>query len=521
MAKKIITENSIKARETLARGANKLAEAIGSTMGPFGQNWFLEKKEAPTNDGVSIAREFNLPDEVENKGVKAIRESAIKTVEEVGDGTSSVIVFANAVYQNLSKYLSKTGIMGNRKPVELKQQLEKEKLEVIEKLKAMATPIETVEQLIDSARVSVEDDELGKLIGEAQFKLGKSGYLLAEETAERTSSVEITKGIRIDNGFGTSQVINNQEKQTLEIEDTKIILTSYTIKDIADWQKVMKICDLIWRQGKTNKDAETKMCPITIIARAWTDETVNFCLQNINKGAKIYPLSAPYVNMQERFKDLQAVLGGRFIDSESAFLEDLQLSDVGFAKKVVARRYDAIITGVDDENTTERINKRVTELKAQYEGSQSDFEKKQLSERIAQLENGFGVVKVGSPSDMERKRLFDKCDDAVNAVRVAFQEGTVKGAGLAFKEIAESLPDTYLLKRPLMSINEQIMFNAPSDFVVEDWVRDPLKVMLTVLEKGIESASALATAGGAIVAEVPKGFNELFQKQLAQSQEGE
>ncbi len=514
MAKKIITENSIKARETLASGANKLAEAIGSTMGPFGQNWFLEKGDAPTNDGVSIAREYQLNDEVENKGVKAIRESAIKTVEEVGDGTSSVIVFANAVYQNLSRHLSKTGVMGNMKPIELKQQLLKEKAEVIEKLRAMATPIDTVEQLIDSARVSVEDDEMGKIIGEAQWNLGKDGYLLAEETAERVSSVEITKGIRIDNGFGTSQIVTNQEKQTLEVEDSRIILTSFSIKDLADWQKVMKVCDLIWRQGKTDPKAEVRMSPITIIARAWTDETINYCLQNINKGAKIYPLSAPYVNMQERFKDLQAVLGGRFMDSESTHLEDLQLSDVGFAKKIVARRYDAIITGTDNEVTDDRIGKRVLELQATLDGSQSEFEKKQLNERIAQLANGFGIIKVGSPSDMERKRLFDKCDDAVNAVRVAFQEGTVKGAGLAFKEISESLPDTYLLKRPLMSIYEQIMFNAPSDFVIEDWVRDPLKVMLTVLDKGIESASALATAGGAIVNKIPDGLNEIFQKQL-------
>lgn len=516
MSKKIITENSIEARKLLSTGAKKLADAVGSTLGPFGQNWFLEKGDAPTNDGVSIAREFHLSNEVENKGVKAIRESAIKTVEEVGDGTSSVIVFANAVYERLSKQLGKEGVMGSKKPAELKRQLMKEKEEVIELLKAQSTPIETVEQLIDSAIVSTEDKDLGKLIGEAQFQLGPSGYLLAEETAERTSSVEITKGIRIDNGFGTSGVINNQEKQTLEVEDTRIILTSYSIKDIGDWQKVMKICDTLW---KTTKGDNVASFPITIIARAWTDQTINFCLQNINKGAKIYPLSAPYVNMQERFKDLEAVLGGRFIDSESSDLEDIQLSDVGLAKKVVARRYDALITGSNDPQTQERINKRVEELKEQLEGEQSDFAKKQLAERIAQLTNGFGIIKVGSPSDMERKRLFDKAEDAVNAVRVAFQEGTVKGGGLAFKEIAETLPDDYLIKRPLMSIYEQIMANAPSDFIIEDWVRDPVKVLVTVLERGCESAVAIAGAGGAIVNEVPKGLNEMFQKQLAQNNE--
>lgn len=516
MAKKII-KTGVEGRTELAKGAKALASAVGSTMGPYGQNWFLEKNERPTNDGISIAREFQLQDEVQNKGVKAMREAAEKVVMEVGDGTSSVIVFGEAIYEKMSKSLGKEGVMG-KKPAELKVQLMKEKDEVIEKLKLMATPITTVEELIDSARVSVEDDEMGKLIGEAQWQLGPNGYLLAEETAERTSSIEITKGIRIDNGFGTSQVINNQEKQTLEVEDTKIILTSFSIKTLADWQKVMKVCDLIFRQGKTNTNAPVNMVPITIIARAWTDETVAYCLQNINKGARIYPLSAPYVNMQERFKDLQAVLGGRFIDAESADLEDLQISDVGFAKKVVARRYDALITGQNDEATQERIKVRVEELTQQLEGEQSDFAKKALNERIAQLTNGFGIVKVGSPSDMERKRLFDKVEDGVNAVRVALQGGTVPGAGLAFKQIADALPDTYLTKRPLMSVYEQIMFNAPSDFVVEDWVRDPLLVCNAVLERGCESASALATAGGAIVSELPKDFNEMFQKQLGQNQ---
>lgn len=519
MTKKII-KTGVEGRTELAKGAGALASAIGSTMGPFGSNFFLEKNERPTNDGISIAREFNLQDEVQNKGVKAIRESAEKTVMEVGDGTSSVIVFSNAVYDKLSKSLAKEGVTG-AKPAELKIKLMKEKEEILTKLQAMVTPIETVEQLIDSATVSIEDKDMGKLVGEAQWQLGPNGYLLAEETAERVSSVEITKGIRIDNGFGTSQVINNQEKQTLEVEDTKIILTSFSIKDLADWQKVMKICELIWRQGKTSPDAPINMVPITIIARAWTDQTVSYCLQNINKGGKIYPLSAPYVNMQERFKDLQAVLGGRFIDSESAELEDLQISDVGFAKKVVARRYDALITGTNDQITVDRIVKRVEELQQQLEGEQSDFAKKQLSERIAQLQNGFGIVKVGSPSDMERKRLFDKVEDGVNAVRVALQSGTVKGAGLAFKEISESLPDTYLLKRPLMVIYETIMANAPSDFVIEDWVRDPYLVLKAVLERGCESASALATASGAIVNEMPKGLNEMFQKQLAQGQNNE
>ena len=502
-----IIKTGIEARTALANGAKQLADAVGSTLGPFGNNFFLEKKERPTNDGVSIAREFQLKDEIENMGMKAIRESAIKTVDEVGDGTTSAIVFAYAVYNQLSRFLGKEGVAGSKKPSELKQQLWKEKEEVIAKLKEMATPIETEEQLVNSARVSVEDEEMGKLIGEAQWNLGKDGFLLAEETAERTSSVDIVKGIRIDNGFGTSQLVNNHEKQTLELKDVSIMLTSHTMRD---FKSIERLVNQFIKSGKRD---------MVIIARAWTDEAIGLCMENIKKGGfMVYPLSAPYVNMQERFKDLAAVLGATFFDSESSSLEDMQLSDIGFAKKVIARRYDAILTGQDNEETQARVNKRVEELKAKLAGSESEFEKKQLNERIAQLTNGFGIVKVGSSSDMERKRLFDKVEDAVNAVRVAFREGTVKGAGLAFKEVSDSLPDTYLLKRPLLSIYEQVMFNAPSNFVVEDWVRDPLAVMKCVLEKGVESASALATAGGAICTETNKPLDEYFRANMKSSQ---
>lgn len=501
--KKRIILTGVEARSKLAIGAKKLADAVGSTFGPFGQNFFLDKKNTITNDGVTVAREIQLPDEVENRGAAAIREAAIKVVEEVGDGTSTAAMLTHSIYDTASRYLAKDGVIGKKTPAEIIKQIEAERIEITDKLVASATPIETEEQLIASATVSTESEELGKIIGSAQWAVGKDGYLLAEETAERVSSVEYVKGIRIDNGFGTSQIVNNQEKQTLDIEDTKVILTSYTMKDLRPVEKVI------------NQLVKSGVRTITIIARAWTEEGIKVCLENINNAAvKIYPLNAPYYDMQERFKDLSAVTGAKFFDSEASTLEDAQLSDVGFAKKIVARRFDAIITGKDDDETLKNIDVRVTEIQAKYEGSQSDFEKKGLSERIAQLKNGFGIVKVGSPSDMERRRLFDKAEDAVNAVRAAFQEGTVKGAGLAYKEIADTLPDTYLLKRALCVPYEQIMSSAPEGFVVEDWVRDPLKVLRVVLEKACATASSFASAGGVVTEEFPKSLDALFTGRL-------
>lgn len=499
MIRRVILSGT-EARTKLAAGAQKLANGVGRTFGPFGDNWFLDKKNTITNDGISVAREIQLPDEVENRGASAIREAGTKTVEEVGDGTSTAIMLAYAIYEVLSKLLSKEGVVGKKTSSELIRKLEIERKEVTEKLLAMATPIETVEQLVSSATVSTESDELGELIGTAQFAIGKDGYLLAEETAERTSSVEMVKGIRIDNGYGTSMVINKLDRGTLEIENIPVILTSYTIKDFV---LISRTLDELLKSGKKE---------VAIIARAWTEQAINLCQQNHKNGFLIYPLNAPYYDMQQRFLDLEAVTGAKFYDSESSDLGDLSVKDIGFAAKIVARRFDAIITGADDEATTGRITKRIGELAMAMTGSQSDFEKKGLSERLAQLKNGFGIIKVGSPSDTERRRLYDKAEDAVSAVRAAYQEGTVPGAGMAFKSIADDLPDTYLLKRPLCVLYEQITATAPDGFVIEDWVRDPVKVLRVALEKACAVAGSFASAGGVVTQKFPTETGELFTR---------
>lgn len=503
--KKVI-KIGVEARNGLAAGVDKLAAIVVPTLGPYGQNVYIDKGNAITNDGIKVAREVVLEDEVEQRGVTAAREAASKTNDIVGDATTTSILFIQAIYKVCSTLLGKANVIGAKKPSEIISQIEAERKEITDKLIAMATPITTVEQLIASARVSTESEELGTLIGQAQWDIGKDGYLLVEETNERTSSIEKVKGIRIDNGAGTAQVFNNLEKQSMEVEDVGIILTSYTIKDGTQWNALAK---QIFEPAHTAGFKE-----IVVVARAWTDETINLCLQNIKQGSlKIYPVSAPYINMTERMKDLSAVTGATFYDSENSSFDDMYVSGIGNAKKVVAKRMEAVITGVDNDQTNGRVAKRVEELQKELDGEESEFAKKQLQERIAQLSNGFAIVKVGSPSDLERKRLFDKCEDAVNAVRAAWQEGVVPGAGLAFKQIAETLPDTYLLKRPIMSLNEQLMSSAPSDFVIESWVQDPVKVLRVALEQACVAASALATAGGVITQKNPDDLSALLRPQ--------
>lgn len=515
----------LEARKELVKGADYLAECVKRTLGPYGENWFLDKKNTVTNDGVSVAREIQLshatimPDgkpanELNNRGAAAIREAAVKTVEEVGEGTTTAVILSQAIYHEASRSLSSDGVMGKLSPAEVRNKIEEERKLVTDQLVASATPVDTEEKLIASATVSMGDKTFGALIGSTQWKLGKDGMILVEESNDDVSSVEFAKGLRLDNGLGTGTLINNPEKQTMEVEKTKVVLTSYTIKTVDEFKKwIVPIAEKVTKIGGDS---------VTIIARAWTDETLQLCLLNINKGSvKIYPVNAPYVNMREKFKDLSALTGATFFDSESTRLEDLNVTDIGYAEKVIARRSDANIIGKDDKESAIRISFRIAELTMELGGAQSDFETNHIKERIAQLNNGFAILKVASQSAMERRRLFDKCDDAVHAVRAAFQEGTVKGGGLAFKEISESLPNDSILKRPLLAINQQLVSSAPKDFVIEDWVRDPVKVLRVALQNACACASSFAMVGGVVTAQVAKPLDTIFRKEVANANQDE
>lgn len=475
----------IEARDKVIAGAKKVTGPVKASLGPFGANGLIEKGTRITNDGMKIAQEISLSDEIEDLGARKIREAMAKSNDQAGDGSTTIATLAEAILDRASLLLPREGVAGKMRTADFIRKIRAERDEVLALLAKAATPITTEEELINSATVSVEDAELGKLIGKAQWALGRDGFLLAEEAPEKESSVESVQGVRIDNGFGASYVINNQEKQMLEDEDVATIVTNATLQNLLPLKSVL---DNLQKAGVRK---------VAIIARGFAQEAIDTCGANIANRNFIYPINGPYTDMNEVMKDLVAVLGGQFMDTEVRHLEDMQVSDVGRASKIRARRYDAIITGKHDAGS-EKVQKRLEELKTQLAGSSSDFEKRNLESRIAQLEHGFALIKVGAESDTERKRIFDKVEDAVNAVRAALQEGTVKGAGLAFKEIADTLPDDYILKRPLASIHEQIMASAPAAFVIEDWVRDPAKVLRIALEQACSVAGDLSTVSVAI-----------------------
>ena len=484
--KKIVVTGT-EARDRLIKGANLICDSVKITLGPAGLNGLIEKGLRVSNDGISIAAEIQANDEIEDLGVRVVREASVKANEESGDASTTTLVLVQSILNEAIKFLPKQTsagmVAGKKSPIQLVREINAEKDEVIEKLKAMATPVESKEKLIDVARVAVEFPELAETIGAMQWELGENGTIIAEESAEPTDKIEKIKGIRIDNGFGTSLTMNNQEKQSLEVEDCKIILANYTLHDL----KPLPILSQLLQMGSKK---------VVIVARAWTEEAVKLCLENHKNGFFIYPINAPYVDQVEIMEDMAATLGGTFFNCEERQLEDMTLSDVGQADKVTAYRYNAVFTGEG-----KKIPERVIELKKKLEGEQSVFARKALDTRISQLENGFALLSIGATSERERKHKFDKAVDGCNAVKSALQEGTVAGGGLALKEISEGMPDISILKKALTAPYNQIQINAGEKLEIEPWVRDSVKSVRIALDKACSVAGQLATVSVAVAQE--------------------
>lgn len=477
------------ARDRLIKGLDYSADMLKKTLGPGGTNVFLEKKNRVTNDGVSIAQEIILDDEVENLGAQKIKEICAKVNDEAGDGTTTAATLAQAILRECKPKLQKIGeLKAPMAPMALVKQVEKEKQEVIELLNKSATKIETEQQLIDVATVSVEDPQLGEMIGKTQWAIGPDGHILVEETTVSETEIQMIPGIRIDNGYASSGVINNLEKGTLELTDIPVILTNHTVQSLNVFQGVLQ--QLI--------DRGVSGC--ALIARGFTEEAVQQCLKNINtpNGFKLYPINSPYTDQVQVMYDMQAALGGRFINSEDSELGTVNITDVGHASHIICERFSATFAGKNDEAGIDRREARASNLEKKLESELSDFERRDIKKRISQLRDGIALLKIGGTSETDRRYKKDKADDAVNAVRAAFQEGVVAGAGIALKDISDELPDTYILKQAIRAPYDQIQANA-GGLEIESWVKDPVKVIRIALEKACSVAAVFSTAHGVIV----------------------
>lgn len=485
----------LEARNKAIKGVSYVAGVVKNTIGPFGQNVMLEKGNAITNDGVTIGNAIapTIVDEFERRGALVANEASNKTNSMVGDATSTAWALTEAIIKEAVRYLpSEKSIKSKKTPAEITQMINQSKDNVLNLLETVSMPIQFKEDLIKSALVSVEDEQLATLLGATQWELGPEGQIIAEEVNETNSSIERVTGIRLDNGFGGSHLITNPEDQSLEVQDLPILLTNYTIGK----EELISLKDSIF-----SHIINQKKLGLIIVARAFTSEAIKMSQESAQAGFALFPINAPYVNQKEIMKDIQVVVGGRYIDTEESSLQDIYITDIGFCKRLVAHISDAIVTGEEDEKAHERKYKRVEELKLALKGEKSDFGKRMIETRIAQLTNGFAILKVGSTSLTNRKRLKDKADDAVNAVRLALKGGTVKGAGQAFKEISDTLEEGDILKRPLLTVYEQIINSAPEDWTIPEWVRDPFLVLKAALENACETAAVFSSVQGIVTEE--------------------
>jgi len=358
-----ISLTGLQARDSAIKGMSYVAKIVKSSIGPFGQNLLSEKSNTISNDGAFIAEQLTptVENEFERRGAMVVNESVTKINDELGDGSSTAWALHDDIIKEIIRYLpNDKSIKAKKTYSEVAEMLEKSKDEVIAELEKMATPITSKEELIKSALVSVEDKDIAELLGGMQWDLGPEGIIIAEEVNETKSSIEKVKGIRLDNGFGTSHVITNPEKQSLELNDMNVFMTNYTI----DITELKLLNDNIFRHLVSQKKIG-----IILIARAFTSEAIKVCMESMKSGFAIFPVNAPYTDQTEMLHDMEAVVGGRYIDTEESTLEDAYISDVGFAKRFVARRWDAVITGVEDEVSIARTIKRAEELKKKTEGS--------------------------------------------------------------------------------------------------------------------------------------------------------
>lgn len=493
-----ISTVGIPARDAALKGAKYVARAVKSTIGPFGLNALIEKGNKSTNDGYLISKELvgSIENEFERRGATIGFEASSRTNEEVADATSSAWALEDAITDEIVKYLpNDRQIVAKKKPSEIIQLLESGKSEVMQKLQAVTTPVESEEGLVKSALVSVENEQMAELLGKTQWQLGEEGIIIAEDSNQAESSIELVKGIRIDNGISKPSMINNVEKNTLEVSNVSTLLTNYTVGQE----------ELIAMKGRIFEPLiAQKQFSIAIVARGFTSEAIQFCVETAQAGFMIYPINAPYTDQAEVMRDLEALFGGTYVDTEEKRLDDVYITDIGHAETIAARMYSADFAGTDDERSRERISNRIEKLKAKLNGEVSDFEKKGLSTRIAQLTNGFAILKVGAHTPGERKRLKDKADDAVSSVRLALKGGTVKGGGLAFREISDELSEDNILKRPIRVIYDQIMSSAPEGWVIEDWVRDPYLVLESALKNACAVAGELAITNIIVAEQNPK-----------------
>ncbi|MEO6814296.1 MAG: chaperonin GroEL [Ginsengibacter sp.] len=426
MAKQIFFE--IEARNKMKKGVDTLANAVKVTLGPKGRNVVIDKKfGAPsvTKDGVTVAKEIELEDPIENMGAQMVKEVASKTADIAGDGTTTATVLAQSI---ISEGLKNVAAGAN--PMDLKRGIDKAVKAVVEHLKSQSVAVGDnggkIEQI---ASISANNDEsIGKLIAQAMHKVGKEGVITVEEAKGTDTTVEIVEGMQFDRGYVSPYFVTNSEKMEVDLENPYILIYD---KKISSMKDILHILEKVAQGGR----------PLLIIAEDLEGEALATLVVNKLRGTlKVAAVKAPGLGdrRKEMLQDLAVLTKGTVISEEQGYkLEGVDLTSLGQANAITIDKDTTTIVGGKGEKKD--IDARVNQIKAQIESTTSDYDKEKLQERLAKLSGGVAVLYVGAATEVEMKEKKDRVDDALHATRAAVEEGIVPGGGVAYIRAIDSL----------------------------------------------------------------------------------
>lgn len=429
MAKQIIFGDD--ARHKIVDGVKTLAEAVRITMGPRGRNVMFEKSfGGPTiaNDGVTIAKEIELEDKLENMGAQLVKEVATKTNEKAGDGTTTSIVLAEALISEGVK-----NVTAGANPMGIRLGIEKATRAIVEELNKMAKQVTTKEEIAQVATISAQDIRVGELLGELELQV-KSGVITVEEGQTQGLEKELVEGMQFDNGYVSPYMVTDTARMDATIEGAYILLTD---KKISSVKEIVPLLEQLAQGGKKE---------LVIIAEDIDGEALATLVVNKLRGAfSALAIKAPAFGdrRKEILKDIAALTGGRVISEEVGLkLEEATLEDLGQADKVISTKDNTVIVGGKGQKGG--IESRIAEIDALFSNSTSDFDKEKLAERRAKLTGGVAVIKVGASTEVEMKEKKLRIEDALNATRAAVDEGIVPGGGVALLNAAKILEEIKL-----------------------------------------------------------------------------
>ena len=524
-AKEILFD--VKAREKLARGVDKLANAVKVTLGPKGRNVAIEKSfGAPviTKDGVTVAKEVELADKFENMGAQLVKEVASKTSDAAGDGTTTATILAQAIYREGTKLVA-----AGRNPMAIKRGVDKAVDALINELANLAKPTRDQKEIAQIGTISANADAtIGNIIAEAMSKVGKEGVITVEEAKGLETTMDVVEGMRFDRGYLSPYFVTNTEKMVCEMDNPYILCTEKKISSMKDMLPVLE------QVAKVNR-------PLMIIAEDVEGEALATLVVNKLRGAlQVVAVKAPGFGDRRKamLQDIAILTGGQVASEDTGSkLENMTLDMLGTAKRIVVDKENTTI--VDGAGKGDDIKGRVKQIRAQIEDSTSDYDREKLQERLAKLVGGVAVVHVGAATEVEMKEKKDRVEDALNATRAAVEEGIVPGGGTALIRVAKVLNDikpadddelagVNIIRRAIEEPLRQIAHNAgfEGSIVVEkvrqgkdgfgfnaatgeyedlikSGVIDPKKVTRTALQNAASVAALLLTTECAI-AEKPE-----------------